>query len=163
MPHPRACNTNARLMVQSKHSSTAQLHIISGILNAKTCVLATGSVHRTQRRLGAKVCPLWTQRERAIFQNMVWMGTVRKSMDSGSPSDDILVCLTGTTQLDLELKKKLVIFSKWKNNIIIFQGNNYNSAVNRSKILVLIYKETNSFRTREQKKMPSSCQTDVIR
>lgn len=68
-----------------------------------------------------------------------------------------LLDMNRTTWPGIEQK----IFKKWKNNIIILQENNYNSEVNCSKILVLVYKEKKSYRTREQK-MPSFCQTDVI-
>lgn len=79
MPHSVVFDTNAGFMVQSQHSSTAQLCVISGTLNGETCTPAIGSLHRTERRLRAKVCTVRIQREHAIFQNMVWGHTVRRT------------------------------------------------------------------------------------
>lgn len=163
MPHPRVCNANAGFMVQSKHYSTAQLHILSGTLNGKTFTLALGSLRRTQRRLRAKVCTLWKP-EHAIFQNMVWRDTVRGTNGQWVSVTWYfgLLDMKHATRPGIGGKKKSEICKKWKNNIIILQENNYNSEVNCSKILVLLYKDTNSHRTRKQKKMPSSCQTGVL-
>lgn len=164
MPHPRVCNANAGFMVQSKHSSTAQLHILSGTLNRKAFTLALGSLHRTQRRLRAKICTLWKQPEHAIFQNMVWRDTDGRTNGQWVSVTWYfsLLDMKHATRPGIEKKKNSDICKKLKKNIIILQENNYNSEVNCSKILVQLYKQTNSYGTRKQKKMPSSCQTGVL-